>query len=719
MAAQWRATGDPSAVAASSGLAATVTLVEGTTFCISSPAGDVFDGTSMGLFVRDVRLLSRWGLRIDGARLEPLMVDSEGLYAATFVARGRPVGAGREAALLVTRERDLGAGLTERIRVRNVGLTAATLAIELDVGSDFADVFEVKEDRVAADQVHAEVRGGGIVLRRDHDGHSRGASIVGSCEPEAQGTVGDSGFSWSVPLEPRAEWTCLLQVHALINDEPLAAPRGAEELTAAGRFHTWRVAAPVVGSHDEDLADTFAACVNDLGALQITDPEHPGRRLVAAGVPWFTALFGRDSLLSSWMVLPVDMRLALGTLQALAEAQGMRVDDQTEEEPGKILHERRRGQAAALPMGSSGAYFGSVDATPLFVMLLAELRRWGQVPADVDALLPAADRALDWITTYGDRDGDGFVEYQRRSELGLFNQGWKDSPDCIVFADGRIAEPPIALAEVQGYVFGAYLARVHLARQAGDDELAEEWAQRALELRTAFNEAFWLPDRGYYAIGLDRDKRPIDGLASNMGHCLWTGIIDPARARSVVDHLMGPDLYSGWGIRTLAASMAAYNPMSYHAGSVWPHDNAIIAAGMSRYGFTAGAQRVARDLLECATTFGGRLPELFCGFDRHEFSRPVPYPNACAPQAWAAAAPFLLLRAMLRLEPTVPTGEVRLAPEVHPGYLPLTLTNVMLAGARMDIEVTKEGFSVANLPPGLRLVPEPRRATTGLLPDQW
>jgi glycogen debranching enzyme len=307
------------------------------------------------------------------------------------------------------------------------------------------------------------------------------------------------------------------------------------------------------------------------------------------------------------------------------------------------------------------------------------------------------------------------VEYARATDRGLLNQGWKDSFDGINFVDGRLAEAPIALCEVQGYVYSAYLARAHFAREAGDDALCERWAQRAADLRAAFNERFWLPDRGWYAVGLDRDKRPIDALASNMGHCLWTGIVDEDKAEAVAAHLLGPDLFSGWGVRTLAQSMGAYNPLSYHNGSVWPHDNAIVAAGLVRYGFVDEAQRIAAGMLEAAEAFGGRLPELFCGFDRAEFDQPVPFPTSCSPQAWASAAPLHLLRSLLRFNPSVPRGEIHLAPAVPRAYLPLQLDNVALAGTRVSLSVTSDGFDIDGLPASV-VVRGPRRATTDLLP---
>ena len=421
---------------------------------------------------------------------------------------------------------------------------------------------------------------------------------------------------------------------------------------------------PIPNLGDAAVQDTILRSQEDLGSLRIFDPDHPDRIVAAAGAPWFMALFGRDSLLSSLMSLLLDPSLALGTLQTLADHQGKEVNPSTEEEPGRILHEVRLGTSTESVLGGRSIYYGTADATPLFVAILSELGRWGLETDAVHALLPAADRALAWIENYGDRDGDGFVEYQRQTEHGLINQGWKDSWDGINFADGSIAQGPIALCEVQAYTYGAYVGRALMALGDGDTETADRWTAKAARLKEAFNERFWLPDRGYFAIALDGDKKPVDALASNMGHCLWMGIVDTDKAAQVAEHLMSPEMFTGWGIRTLASSMGAYNPLSYHNGSVWPHDSALAAHGLMRYGFIDEAQRIAYGLFEAADHFGGRLPELFCGLDRARYPKPVPYPAACSPQAWAAAAPIHLIRMLMRFDPAVPWNELWLAPEL-------------------------------------------------------
>ncbi|WP_307433304.1 amylo-alpha-1,6-glucosidase [Pseudarthrobacter defluvii] len=473
---------------------------------------------------------------------------------------------------------------------------------------------------------------------------------------------------------------------------------------------------PTANLRNEAVEKVIRRSQEDLGSLRIFNPDHPDRAVVAAGAPWFMALFGRDSLLASFMSLLLDPSLAKGTLLTLADYQGTKVEAASEEEPGRILHEVRLGATAELALGGSGVYYGTVDATPLFVVVLAELSRWGLDDAAMRQLLPAADRAIRWMEEYGDRDGDGFIEYQRKTEKGLRNQGWKDSVDGINFADGTLAEPPIALCEVQGYAYAAYIGRALLATAIGDPQTADICVAKASRLKQAFNDQFWLADRGYFAIALDKDKKPVDALASNMAHCLWAGIIDDDKAGQVAGHLMSPEMFTGWGIRTLASSMGAYNPASYHNGSVWPHDTAIAAAGLMRHGFVDEARKVAYSLLEAADHFDGRLPELFCGLDRSKYPEPVPYPASCSPQAWASAAPVHLIRTLLRFDPGLPWNEVWLAPTLPPHNTRFHFDNVPFSGdGRLSIHIDGASVSVSGLPKHIRLRQEPRPPLSELL----
>jgi glycogen debranching enzyme len=611
--------------------------------------------------------------------------------------------------MLMIRRRYIGDGMREDIAIHNTARLPAAVVVTLTADADFADLFEVKAGlaRPAA-AVQAAATGAALTFDVRRNQHSHGLVISGDGHPAAA----PRALSWHALIPARGQWLVTVEAVPVHNGIPMRLhhPRGqpVEDAVPARRLRQWRHGAPQVTTPDPDLAAVLHRSVEDIGALRIFDPAHPDRSVVAAGAPWFMALFGRDSLLTSWMLLPWDDSLAAGTLQTLADRQGRAVDPASEEEPGRILHEVRFGPAASLALGGRSAYYGTVDATPLFVMLLGELRRWGRHGELARDLLPHADRALEWMQRYGDADGDGFIEYCRKTPAGLVNQGWKDSWDGVNFADGTIAEPPVALAEVQGYAYAAYRARATLAREAGDVPGARHWAESAGRLKRAFNQAFWLPDKGWYATALDRDKRPVDALTSNIGHCLWTGIADADKAAAVADHLLSEDMFTGWGIRTLAASMAAYNPMSYHNGSVWPHDNALCVAGLMRYGFTAHAQRVAEAIFDAAVHFGYRLPELFCGFPRGDHLAPIPYPTSCSPQAWAAAAPLQMLFTLLRIAPEPGSARLRCAPAVPGRYLPLQVAGLRPAHPRLTINIHHDGWHLTGDGSGTDVTRQPR-----------
>jgi glycogen debranching enzyme len=529
----------------------------------------------------------------------------------------------------------------------------------------------------------------------------------------AEATALEGAITLQAVVPPRGEWRACAQVTPIMDEGPVEPHyQCGQPVTAAAslnRLRAWHSSTPRVHSGHEGLDKAVTTSEADLGVLRIFDPEFPDQAVVAAGAPWFMALFGRDSLITSWMALLVDPSLAADTLCTLARYQGTKVEPLSEEEPGRIPHELRWGLTNSLAHGRGSLYYGTADATPLFVMLLGELSRWGLAEEIVHDLLPHAERALDWITTYGDRDGDGFVEYRRATNRGLVNQGWKDSWDGISFASGRLPQAPIALCEIQGYVYAAYLARAHFAHEAGDSAAARHWGGKADRIKAAFNDAFWLPAEGYFAVGLDGDKAPIDSVTSNVGHCLWTGIVDESKAGAVAERLLSEELFTGFGIRTLSSNMGAYNPVSYHNGSVWPHDTALAAAGLMRYGFVEQAHRLIVGLLDAAEQFGGRLPELMCGFPRGEFPIPVPYPTACSPQAWAAATPFSLIRTMLRFDPWMPRLALWLAPAVPEEIGELSVANVPLAGLRMHITVSRGDVAVDGLPRDILVHAGPRR----------
>lgn len=690
----------------------TVTLIEGQTFCLSAATGDMAEDLPHGLFVLDTRMLSQWELRIDEHPLEPLTVDITEPFGATFVGRARPTAGRADADVVVFRRRDIGSGMRERIAITNHGLDPVQVEVEMVCDADFADLFAVKENRVGAKaECSRQLTRTELSLRRCDNDVRKGVEVHFG-QPT---TEGDGRLAWNVALRPRQTWELCIEVRVTVGGSPVE-PRftcsGSDAVSVpARRLASWRATLPEVTTDHPGLTEAVRRSGEDLGSLRIFDPERPDVPILAAGAPWFMTVFGRDSLLTGWMTLLADPTLAQGVLETLARFQGEDVNPMTEEEPGKILHEMRFARAGGLSLGGGDVYYGSVDATPLFVMLLGELRRWDLADDVVAELLPHADRALGWIEAFGDRDGDGYVEYQRQNEHGLVNQGWKDSWDAIRHADGELAEPPIALCEVQGYVYAAYIARAHFAREAGDAATFARYEAKAADLRRRFNEDFWLEEHGSYALGLDRDKQPIGAVASNVGHCLWTGIVDPERAELVARRLLSDDLFSGWGVRTLATSMAAYNPVSYHNGSVWPHDNAICVAGLARYGFMEEAHRVIAAQLDVAVAHRGRLPELFAGFERGHPGTPVAYPTSCSPQAWASAAPLLWLRALLRLDPWAPRGEVRVHPELPPWIRKLRVAGIAIAGRKVTVEVDGDDVEISGAG-DLEVVFEPREPLT-------
>lgn len=667
------------------------TLVEGSTFAVCGSGGDIDGDGPQGLFVRDARVLSRWRLSVDGQRPEPLAGFTEEPFLGVFVSRA-PLRDGQvEPTVVIERRRYVGAGMREDIIMRNHGPEPAGVSVVLDLACDLADLFEVKLGRVSTERAIKVLAG--AEEWRAQGRHGSGERTVVIRAPGA--AVSAEAIAYRAVVPPHGSWTTSIEV-STGEDGAVSLPRfplGAplERAAPVERIAELRRVSPTFETGSPALSATLARSETDLAALRITDPACPDVPAVAAGAPWFMALFGRDALLTSSMTLAISPDLAVGTLRSLAAHQGQVVDPMTEEQPGRIVHELRLGIDSALALGGSNCYYGSIDATPLFVAVLGQLAWWGGDRAVIDELLPAADRALEWISKYGDRDGDGLVEYERSTDRGLRNQGWKDSLDGINFADGTIAEPPIALLEVQAYVYAAYRARAGLAAQRNDLDASYYWNSQATDIKRRIDEAFWLPEQGYYAVGLDADRRPIDSLTSNMGHLLWAGAADPTKAVAVAERLLSPEMFTGYGIRTLASSMGSYNPVSYHNGSVWPHDTALAVAGLMKYGQRARAQRVAAGLIEAAAYFSGRLPELFCGFDKADYRGPVPYPTSCSPQAWAAAAPVAVLTAMLGIEPDVLAGTIHIDPAIPAEWGELKAVDIPMGHQRVTVTVSREG----------------------------
>jgi glycogen debranching enzyme len=680
-----------------------IAVLEGRTFMLSDSLGDVAPGSVGGLVHEDTRFVSRWELRLDGRPLSLLKSGPVDYDTAAFFLTNPDTPRLRAHSIAVRRLRLVGSGALEQISVFNTSSESISCDLRLLCEADFADLFEIKSgvrDRSGSIVVTAgagrrsprfryQVPGflAETTIRIERSEIVEGATedVVADARPHIDGT----DVVWALELPPRCLLLTLVKVGVQVNNvtfEPPTEDFGGRQ-PVEGRSSGWLERIPRLEAKSELLTYVFRQSVADLAALRITgDLLGESYVLPAAGLPWFMTLFGRDTLITSLQTLWVGPGLARGALHLLGALQGAQVDDFRDEEPGKILHEVRSGELTRLGEMPHSPYYGTADATPLWLILLSEYWRFTGQDAFVLARWDKVAAALAWIDRYGDRDGDGYVEYQTRSREGLGNQCWKDSWDGIQFADGTIPHLPIATAEIQGYVYDAKLRVAELARRLRDDVgLAQRLEREADELYDRFNADFWSDDRGgYYVVGLDGDKRRIDSLTSNMGHLLWSGIVSEERAGLVAGQLMSDAMFSGWGVRTLSTDDRGYNPIGYHIGTIWPHDNAIVALGLARAGFRDEANRIALAQLEAASFTGNRLPEAFAGFERWVSRFPVPYPAACSPQAWATAAPFVLIQAMLGLEAR--DGELRLDPHVPEEIGRICIRRLHAFGAEWDLE---------------------------------
>lgn len=636
-----------------------VSILQGNTFVVSDGTGDIVAAPDepAGLFSFDTRFLSTWLLTVNGKRLSALSVDDLQYFETRFFLVPGDASVYTNASLSVIRHRYVSSGFREEITVLNHDRHPAKLSIRLEVDSDFADLFEVKDSLAKKGSYQRSVEDGKLVLAYRRESFER--SVHASSDVPAQ--IDEHGFSFSPEIPPHGEWrTSLDVITSVITSSEIGRVGTGPGRTAShtGRdqreqLEAWVRSAPRLVTDNDGLRQTYQRSLVDLAALRFatrTDPEHS---LPAAGLPWFMTIFGRDSIFTSLQALPFEPELAATTLRALGERQGSRRDDFRDEEPGKIMHEQRYGEMTAFEERPHSPYFGSADATPLYVILLDEYERWTGDFDLVKSLEYEARAALSWIDDFGDRQGNGYVSYQRRNEeTGLENQCWKDSWDSISYRNGSLPGFPRATCELQGYAYDAKMRGARLARDIWQDEsYAERLESQARTLKERFNTDFWVEDGEYFALALDADGRQVDALSSNIGHLLWSGIVEEEKATAVVRHLMSDGLFSGWGIRTLATSEARFNPVGYHVGTVWPFDSSFIAWGLRRYGFSEEASRVAAGILDAASFFHGRLPEAFAGYRRSSTLYPVQYPTACSPQAWSTGAPLLLLRTMLGLEP--------------------------------------------------------------------
>ena len=690
------------------------TVKQGDVLVVGHTDGQIHPGCGcgQGIFHRDTRYLSGLSLRLAG---RPFIVLSstaeqnffsrtEAMNEAWTTLDGRQV---RRETLHLGRTRIVeqataGGIVRERMALTNFNPFPITAPLTLELRADFKDIFEVRgffgRERAGTFLRPVLTPDAAELLYMGADGCLR-HTVVRVSEPWHTAEAGawpeshETGatLAWDIEIPGRGGTWVLDLVVAPARD---GAARLAADEARPGAVDPVRLEAldalpdggnTHITSEHEGFATFVSRGLADLAMLVTPTPHGP---FPTAGIPWYACPFGRDGLITALQSLPLGPALAESTLRFLAAHQGQRVDGFRDEEPGKILHELRLGELAALGEVPHSPYYGTIDATPLWLVLLHETWRWTGRDDLVRELWPAARQALAWIDAYGDADHDGFVEYARKGDKGLANQGWKDSHDAIGHRDGTLAEGPIALAEVQGYVFDAKRRMAELARLLGDADLAAALARQAGELKRAFNEAFWSEEDGGFVIALDGQKRQVRARASNPGHALWSGIIDAQRVPGVVATMLAPDMFNGWGIRTLSSGAASYNPMSYHNGTVWPHDAALIAKGMADAGYKDAANVVLGGLYDVSLHFPyQRLPELFCGFPRAgRFAKPVPYPVSCSPQAWSAGAPLLLLAAALGLEPSASEGVLRLRQPTLPGWLGhVALSGLRIGDASVDL----------------------------------
>lgn len=656
-----------------------VTLVDGTDFVVCSPSGSIEGSGRGGYFSGDTRMLSQLSVAVDGQAVRFLDHRARPRSLVSIGAIGTPV----RPHLAVTSTLSLGGALDLMIVVEHLESGERSTSLTVTFDADFADIFDVKQGSVVPHgTVSATEDDGALLLDYTHDGFERRLRV----------TAGDGARIASDHVEAVLELHARGQATTTVRFAPEIPKPGSAAAPHPPSEFVRRLSdgGPRISSEPGGLGDVVRRGAGDLTTLLLADPESPERPIVAAGSPWFLALFGRDSILSAWEMLPLGTDVALGVLEALAARQGRREDERTAEQPGRILHEVRRGEAVARSGGWGEVYYGTADATPLFVMLLAETWRWGAPVERVAALLPAAERAVEWIER-STVAGGGVVRSGAHRSSGtavLVNQSWKDSDDAIRHPDGSVADGPVSTVEVQGYCEAAERALADLrdGLGGGDGSRLREQADRR---RAAIDEAYWLEHERCYALALDAGGGPVSSPCSNAGHLLWSGTALPSRREQLSARLMRPDLFSGWGVRTMSAATAGYNPLSYHCGSVWPHDSAIVAAGMLSTGCHGEGRRLAVALWSAAVKLDGRLPELFGGFDARRAARPVPYPTACSPQAWAAGAPLLLTRALLGVDPDVPSGVVVVDPCLPPGVA-VEVSDLPLGPNRLDLRAVGE-----------------------------
>lgn len=699
-----------------------LTAKEGGYFLITDQEGNVpLKNTSgLGFFYQDTRFLSCMKLTVN--KQHPILLSStmerdymahvELTNADLALENGKRV---PQETLNIRRLRVIKDGLHERIRVKNYNPYPIKVSVELTLASDFADIFEVRGLRrksrghILRPKMVDEKR---LVLAYQGEDETFRQTIVDISTAPSDLVIEDGQVTliFDLKIKPYARQLFNLTFQPVVGTpgkNPTDFDSAVMELRRS--YEDWERQCADIYTDNELFNTVVRRSQGDLRALISPTPYG---EIIEGGIPWFVAPFGRDSLITSMQTLAVNPELAKTTLRWLSKLQGTKIDPWRDEEPGKIFHEFRRGELAQLGTIPHSPYYGSVDTTSLFLMLIAEYYKWTNDLDFMGELKDSVEAALKWLEEYGDKDGDGFVEYQRQSRRGLQNQGWKDSHDAVTHANGKAAEGPIALIEVQGYTYAALVGLMPIYQAWGEEKRAQELEKKAKILKGRINEAFWMDEEGYFAMALDGEKKQVKTVTSNPGHCLWTGAVDGDKAAIMVRRLLQPDMFSGWGIRTLSKTSKNYNPMSYHNGTVWPHDNGIIIAGLKRYGFLEQATIIATGLFDTAIHYAYyRLPELFCGFARRGNNWPVGYPVACSPTAWSAGCAFHMLTSLLGIVPDAPQGTLLVNRPTLPTWLnKVNLRNLVVGPAKLAVSFAREGrvtgFSVIKKEGGLRIIME-------------
>ncbi len=678
-----------------------LTLIDGKTFLSTTVSGDITPAGApdVGFFHDDTRFLSSLELKVGGHRTMVLSSSTEKTFAAKIeLTTGSLAQINSfdlpENTIHIRRQQLLASDvLYDSITFSNFNQADAELEVEIAFNADFVDVFQVRGcARHKCGHYYRPLnRHDSLVFfYRGLDDVSRETVVTFQLPPDE---IDNNTARWRLTVPASGYKEVLNTISCRINGK---AARPTDKTVVQGfrdrreAYRRWEQESTSFESSNDVFDEALNTCMADFHALQIPVGD---QHIVAAGIPWFATMFGRDSIIAAYQSLLLNPRLACETLRVLARYQGKESNDWLDEDPGKIPHEYRSGEMTRAGEMPFSPYYGSVDATPLFLILLSETFNWTGDEALVKELLPNAHAALDWIENYGDLDGDGFIEYKRRSTKGLTNQGWKDSWDANIHRDGSVANPPIALVEVQGYCYEAQYRMSQLLRLFGETDRADRLRKTSAELTRRIEKSFWLAKEGFYAMGLDAQKRPLEVISSNPGHLLFTRAIARDRARSVVQRFMRDDMQSGWGWRTMARSERVFNPLSYHRGSVWPHDNSLTAHGMALYGFREEVKQIFTALYQAALNFRDyRLPELFCGVQRHEYDEPVHYPVSCSPQAWASGTFFLLLTSVLGIRPSASRKELNIVNPILPDWLDfLKIRNLSIGDSRVALDFTRQG----------------------------